>query len=100
MRLPVNVTNRGYAMSDYDDVTLVDEFSEVFEPSVEHGPTPSTSAGVGSLAQVMHKYTHCSFCAGRLHFVHASDFSRNTTHEKATCPECNLDARQVLHRLQ
>lgn len=81
-----------------DDLSLAEEFN--LEPTIEHGPTPVTVPTLGKLDQVLHKYTHCSFCAGRLHFNYVSDFSRNTTHEKATCPECSLEARQVLHRLQ
>lgn len=62
--------------------------------------TAALAPVVGTTEQVVQKYSHCSLCGGRLHFNYITDFSRNTTHEKASCPECGLDARQVLHRLQ
>ena len=62
--------------------------------------TASIAPVVGTTEQVVQKYSHCNLCGGRLHFNYVTDFSRNTTHEKASCPECGLDARQVLHRLQ
>ena len=55
---------------------------------------------VGSVKQMVTRYTHCGICGGRMHFNYASDFSRNTTEERAVCPECGLDSRQSLHRLQ
>ena len=85
-------------MSKIDDLNLADD--NIQEPIIEQGPTPTIAPQVGSSKQVVDDYTHCNFCAARLHFVHATDFSRNTTHEKASCPECGLEARQVLHRLQ
>lgn len=67
----------------------------LFEP-----PATTTTLSVGTSEQVVQKYSHCSLCGGRLHFNYVTDFSRNTTHEKASCPECGLEARQALHRLQ
>ncbi len=81
-----------------DDLNLSDELSS--EPVVQQGPRAAIAPAIGNRDAVLSTYSHCNFCGGRLHFVHVSDFSRNTTHEKATCPECALDARQVLHRLQ
>ncbi|MBS1960518.1 MAG: hypothetical protein JST80_13660 [Bdellovibrionales bacterium] len=62
--------------------------------------TATIAPVVGTTEQVVQKYSHCSLCGGHLHFNYTTDFSRNTTHEKASCPECGLDARHVLHRLQ
>ena len=80
-----------------DDLNVSEEYPN--EPIVE-GPRMAIAPLVGKIDAVMNSYTHCNFCGGRLHFNHSSDFSLNTTHEKASCPECGLDARQVLHRLQ
>jgi hypothetical protein len=84
--------------SSAEDLNYLDEVS--LEPVIEQGPTPAIAPLVGTIAKVLTRYTHCEICAGRLHFNYISDFSRNTTHEKSSCPECGLDARQVLHRLQ
>jgi hypothetical protein len=54
----------------------------------------------GSAAQVLEKYTHCGICGSLLHFTHLTDFSRNLTQESAKCPECGIQARRVLHKLQ
>lgn len=80
------------------DDYLNDELS--LEPSIEQGPTPGIAPMVGTAERALSRYSHCGICGGRLHFNYVSDFSRNTTHEKSSCPECNLDTRQVLHRLQ
>ncbi|MBU6153214.1 MAG: hypothetical protein KGP28_02825 [Bdellovibrionales bacterium] len=81
-----------------DDLDLIDEGN--LETAVQKGPIPSIAPLVGSLDRVVQKYSHCGVCGGRLHFNYASDFSRNLTEEKASCPECGLDSRQSLHRLQ
>jgi hypothetical protein len=81
-----------------EELDLLDE--STLEPQVQKGPTPSIAPLVGSLDRVVQKYSHCGVCGGRLHFNYASDFSRNLTEEKASCPECGLDSRQSLHRLQ
>jgi hypothetical protein len=81
-----------------DDLELSDEVSHEIE--VQKGPTPAIAPAVGSIERVVQRYSHCGICGGRLHFNYASDFSRNLTEEKASCPECGLDCRQVLHRLQ
>jgi hypothetical protein len=82
-----------------DELDLLDEMA-LQEPETQKGPTLSIAPMVGSIDRVVQRYTHCGICGGRLHFNYASDFSRNLTEEKAACPECGLDARQVLHRLQ
>ncbi len=81
-----------------DDLNFSDE--NTLETAVQKGPTPSIAPLVGSVDRVIQKYSHCGVCGGRLHFNYASDFSRNLTEEKASCPECGLDSRQSLHRLQ
>ena len=92
-------------MSKYDDLTteeLNEELNlleEDFEPRIEQGPTP-VLASAGKVEKALQRLTHCHQCNGRLHFNYMSDFSRNTTHEKSSCPECQTEARQVLHRLQ
>ena len=84
--------------SNIDEFSYNDEIS--MEPVVQRGPTPEHVPTVGSIDQVLSRISHCDVCGGRLHFNYVSDFSRNTTHEKSSCPECNLDTRQVMHRLQ
>jgi hypothetical protein len=81
-----------------DDLDFSDE--NTLETAVQKGPTPSIAPLVGSVDRVIQRYSHCGVCGGRLHFNYASDFSRNLTEEKASCPECGLDSRQSLHRLQ
>lgn len=54
----------------------------------------------GTATDVVTKYTHCTFCGANLHFSHITDFARNLTQESARCPECGLQTRQILHRLQ
>lgn len=73
---------------------------QLLEEVVEQGPTPTLVPMVGTSASLVQRYSHCNICGGRLHFNYVTDFSRNTTHEKSSCPECHLDAKQVLHRLQ
>jgi hypothetical protein len=81
-----------------DELILAEE--QLLEEVVEQGPTPSLVPMVGTCKNVVQRYSHCGICGGRLHFNYVTDFSRNTTHEKSSCPECGLDAKQVLHRLQ
>ncbi len=90
-------------MSKYDETSIEDqEFNEEMslEPIIQQGPTPAIAPAVGTKDKILTRYSHCEVCGGRLHFNYISDFSRNTTHEKSSCPECNLDSRQVMHRLQ
>jgi uncharacterized protein with PIN domain len=54
----------------------------------------------GTAKDVVARYTHCTLCGANLHFSHVTDFSRNLTQETARCPECGVQARQVVHRLQ
>ncbi len=81
-----------------DDLNYLDELS--LEPVIERGPTPAIAPTIGTLEKVLTRYNHCDVCGGYLHFNYISDFSLNTTHEKSSCPECGLDAKQTLHRLQ
>lgn len=54
----------------------------------------------GKAKDVVNRYTHCDLCGGNLHFTHSTDFTRNLTQETAKCPECGVQVRAVLHRLQ
>jgi len=81
-----------------DEMILSEE--QLFEEMVEQGPTPAIAPMVGTALNVVQRYTHCEICCGRLHFTYNTDYSRNTTHERSTCPECGVEAKQVLHRLQ
>lgn len=81
-----------------EEMILTEE--QLLEEVVEQGPTPSIAPMIGSSKNVVQRYSHCGICGGRLHFNYVTDYSRNTTHEKSSCPECGLDAKQVLHRLQ
>ena len=80
-----------------DDALNEGESDTPFEQSLTHAFTPNSNKSTDQLIQ---KYSHCEFCGARLHFNYVTDFSRNTTQEKAGCPECGLEARQLLHRLQ
>lgn len=88
-------------MSKTDELYLDENLNEI-DPKADanHGPIPSIAPRAGSTASVVQMYSHCGVCGGHLHFNHMTDFSRNMTHEKATCPECGVEARQVMHRLQ
>ena len=68
--------------------------------STDSGTGSALKPAIGALDQVIRHFSHCQICGGRMHFNYVSDFSRNTTQEKAVCPECGLDTREVLHRLQ
>jgi hypothetical protein len=88
-------------MDNTDDLYLDENLNEISTAAeVLDGPSPTIAPKSGTSAAVVQQYSHCNFCGGRLHFNHMTDFSRNTTHEKASCPECGLEARQVMHRLQ
>ena len=54
----------------------------------------------GSTQEVVDRYTHCILCGANLHFTHHTDFSRNLTQEHAKCPECGIQVRSVIHKLQ
>jgi len=54
----------------------------------------------GSTAEIMDHYLNCVLCGSHLHFRHFTDFSKNLTQEVAKCPECGIQARHILHRLQ
>lgn len=54
----------------------------------------------GNAKDVVAKYTHCVLCGANLHFTHVTDFSKNLTQETARCPECGVQARRLIHRLQ
>ena len=89
-------------MSKFDEISVEEELAleAAVESSIEQRPSFGVAPMVGSSKKVLERYSHCDICGGRLHFVHQTDFSRNTTQEKASCPECGLEARQSLHRLQ
>lgn len=70
-----------------------------YERKVSHALMPQ-EASEKSVTKMIQKYSQCEFCGARLHFNYVTDFSCNTTQEKASCPECGLEARQLLHRLQ
>jgi ribosomal protein S14 len=54
----------------------------------------------GAAKDVMQKYNHCVVCGSHLHFTYVTDFARNLTQESARCPECGVNARRVMHKLQ
>ena len=92
-------------MSKFDEMNSGDELTEEMldELALEvvgKGPAMGMTPMLGNAKKMVEQYSHCDLCGGHLHFVHSTDFSRNTTNEKASCPECGLDARHVLHRLQ
>lgn len=67
-------------------------------------PQPNPAAAshpiFGTARQVLERYQHCALCGAYLHFRYYTDFSKNLTHETAKCPECGVEARTVLHKLQ
>lgn len=67
---------------------------------MESEPMGRQRARLGALEQLVQNYSHCGECGARLHFNYYTDFSLNTTHEKASCPECGIEARKLMHRLQ
>lgn len=54
----------------------------------------------GTVGDLVAKYTHCPLCGSNLHFSHITDFGKNLTHETARCPECSIQIRKHMHRLQ
>ena len=54
----------------------------------------------GSSGDVFFRYSHCGMCGAHLHFSYNTDFSSNLTTELAKCPECAMQLRQMMHRLQ
>ncbi len=81
-----------------DEINLIEE--QLLEEVVEQGPMPSIAPMIGSSKSVIQRYNHCEFCGGHMHFTYSTDYMKNTTHERSSCPECKLEAKQVLHRLQ
>jgi uncharacterized protein with PIN domain len=73
-------------------------------PSDESSETTDANENLaqffGTARDVIQRYTHCVLCGANLHFTHLTDFSRNLTQETARCPECGVQARRVMHRLQ
>jgi hypothetical protein len=55
---------------------------------------------LGTPQQILARYSHCPQCDAYLHLIHITDFIRNLTEETARCPECGVQARKNLHRLQ
>jgi len=84
----------------------MDEGSDALTPPNPDDPIDLTDARktfsefCGTSEQVMARYTRCALCGGNLHFSHLTDFSRNLTQETASCPECGIRVRKLLHRLQ
>ena len=77
------------------------EIDEIDNTNYEGQPASvALATTTGTSEDVIDRYSHCHYCGGRLHFVQITDFSRNTTQEKASCPECGLHTQQMLHRLQ
>jgi uncharacterized protein with PIN domain len=54
----------------------------------------------GTVSDVVARYTHCPLCGSYLHFSHVTDFAKNVTHETARCPECAIQVRKLMHKLQ
>jgi hypothetical protein len=55
---------------------------------------------LGTPKEILARYSHCPQCRAYLHLTHITDFIRNLTEETARCPECGVQARKNLHRLQ
>jgi hypothetical protein len=54
----------------------------------------------GTAKDVVARYSHCVLCGANLHFTYVTDFAKNMTQESARCPECGVQARRSLHKLQ
>jgi len=77
-----------------------DRMDDRKEVELETENEAELSAFFGSAKEAMDRYTHCVLCGANLHFVHRTDFSRNLTQETAKCPECGIQVRSILHKLQ
>lgn len=84
-------------MDHIDDIITEEESGIADAPALGVNALAPTT---GSTDQLVYAYSRCEICTSRLHFVYVTDFGRNTTHEKVTCPECGMESRQLLHRLQ
>ncbi len=62
--------------------------------------TESVAPCFGTAKDVVARYTHCALCGAHLHFTYLTDFARNVTQESARCPECGVQPRRALHKLQ
>lgn len=84
-----------------EDVAM-DEVDAEFaaEQELATGVQDSLLQFYGSPSDVLFRYAHCGMCGAHLHFSYSTDFSSNLTTELAKCPECALQMRQMMHRLQ
>ena len=62
--------------------------------------SPGNSRFLGTIDEILHRYTHCHACGSRLHFSYVTDFSQNIAHESSKCPECHTQVHQLVHKLQ
>jgi len=73
---------------------------EIQEEEVSLEGTQTLFHGLGTVDEVVDRYTRCNICGSNLHFNYFTDFAKNMTQEVAKCPECGEKARNVIHRLQ
>jgi len=78
----------------------MDEREDLENQETTQATTESFSPYFGSAKDVIHRYQHCVMCGANLHFSYVTDFNRNLAEESARCPECGVNARRVMHRLQ
>ncbi len=62
--------------------------------------TWSRATQEGIAEGILKKQASCQICGARVHLSHVTDFHRNLTQETACCPECGVQLRRSLHRLQ
>ena len=70
-------------------------------PASEGTTAPAETPSFFSNTQdLVERYMHCAICGSNLHFTHVTDFVKDLTYESARCPECGIQVRKVMHRLQ
>jgi hypothetical protein len=79
----------------------MDERNDAMNPeAASPGADTALSPCFGTAKDVVARYTHCVLCGAHLHFTYVTDFAKNLTQETARCPECGVQARRGMHKLQ
>ncbi|MCB0355828.1 MAG: hypothetical protein KDD40_02415 [Bdellovibrionales bacterium] len=50
--------------------------------------------------QFLEEYFHCILCGTELEYAHETDFIYQTVEEKAHCPHCKIESKNIAHKLQ
>ena len=81
-------------MDEVNDLTTAETETDTEAEAAE------VSSFFGSTTDLVDRYSHCALCGSNLHFTHITDFTKDLTFETARCPECEIQVRKVMHRLQ